>query len=219
VILIDTAGLRRRGRRVDRLERGSAYMALRSIERADVVLLVIDVIDGITDQDAKLARLALDRGRPLILVLNKWDAVDPEQRRPEIDRQLDRKLGFVHDAEVARVSAHTGKGTKGLLERSLELLAELRRRVPTPEINRVLEEALERNAPPGVGRHRARFYYATQISDRPFTIVIFMNNPDLVPENYRRYLESFFRKRFAQRSAPLRVRLRRRRRADASTEG
>ena len=219
VVLIDTAGLRRPGRRADRLERGSAFMALQSIERADVALLLIDVIDGVTDQDAKIARMALDRGRPLVLVLNKWDAVDKSERRPEIAKQLERKLGFVPGAETAELSALTGKGTRKLLPKVIELMAEVHREVPTAEVNRALSEAVQRNSPPAAGRRRARFYYATQVSATPFTIAVFMNDPRLVPENYRRYLQSFFRKRFGVRSAPVRVQLRSRRRRDDTPEG
>ncbi len=210
VVLIDTAGLRRPGRRVERLERGSAYMALRAIERAHVVLLLLDVIEGVTEQDAKIARLTLDLGRPLVLVCNKWDAVDSADRRPQLERQIERKLGFVRDPEIAHVSAQTGKGTRDLIPRAVALLEALRRRIPTPEINRVLQDAIDRNAPPSAGRQRARFYYGTQVSDAPLTIAIFMNDPELVPENYRRYLEGVFRKRFGIRSAPVRLQLRRR---------
>ena len=214
VVLIDTAGLRRPGRRTAALERGSAFMALRSIERSDVVLLVMDVKEGITDQDARIARLALDRGRPLVLVLNKWDAVDRAQRRPEIQHQIGSTLRFVPDPVSVQVSALTGRGTSRVLPRALALVAELRRSVTTAEINRALQEAVQRNPPPASGRRRARFYYATQTSSRPFTVLAFMNDPSLIPAHYRRYLESFFRRAFDQRSAPVRLRLRARGRAD-----
>ncbi|MBW2282276.1 MAG: ribosome biogenesis GTPase Der [Deltaproteobacteria bacterium] len=201
VALIDTAGLRRAGRRRDRLERGSAYMAVRSIERADVVLLILDVVEGITDQDAKVTRLALDRGRPLVLVCNKWDAVDRGQRKREIERQLDRKLGFVPEAIIRNVSALTGKGTRDLLPTAIGLCDELRRDTRTAEVNRVLRDAITRYVAPVSGHKRARFFYATQVSDRPFTVLVFVNDPRLVAMNYRRYLEGFFRKAFQIRSA------------------
>jgi GTP-binding protein len=209
VVLIDTAGLRRPGRRGDRLERGSAALSVRSIERADVALVLVDVIEGVTDQDAKIARLALDRGRPVVLVLNKWDAVDRSERGPEIRRQVDRKLGFVRDAVVVELSALTGKGARKLLPKALELVDEQRNaRATTSDVNRALQEAIDRNSPPSAGRRRPRFFYATQTSDRPLTITIFVNDPELVPTTYRRYLEGFFRKRFGVRSSPIRVRLR-----------
>jgi GTP-binding protein len=218
VVLIDTAGLRRPGRREDRLERGSAFMALRSIERADVAILLVDAVEGVTEQDAKIARLALDRGRPLVIGLNKWDAVDPETREAEIRRELDRRLRFVPDARVVAISAKTGAGTRRLLREALQLFEEGRRTIPTSEMNRALREAVERNQPPAVGRQRLRFYYATQVADRPLTILIFTNNPQQIPQNYRRYLESFFRKRFGVRSAPVRVRFRARDRRDPSDD-
>lgn len=208
VVLIDTAGLRRPGRRADHLERGSAYMALRAMERADIALLLVDAGEGVTDQDAKLARLALDCGCPLVLVLNKWDLVDSSARREKCERQLQRKLGFVREPVVLRVSARTGQGTGRVLPAALELLDDVRREATTAEVNRALREAVDRNPPPGSGRRRARFYYATQTSSRPFTVLLFMNDPRLVTRNYRKYLESFFRTYFGLRSAPLRLRLR-----------
>lgn len=218
VALIDTAGLRRAGRRRDRLERGSAYMAVRSIERADVVLLLVDVTEGVTDQDAKVARLALDRGRPLVLVCNKWDAVDADEARPSIERQLDRKLGFVRDPVLHHVSAKTGQGTQRLLPAAIALCDELRRDVGTADVNRVLREAIEKYVAPVSGHKRARFFYATQVSDRPFSVIVFVNDPRLVARNYRKYLESYFRKAYAIRSAPVRILLRARPRGDPREE-
>ncbi len=217
VILVDTAGLRRQGKRSRAVERGSALMAVRSLERANVGLLVLDAAEGITDQDLKIARLALDRGRPLILLLNKWDVVAETGRAREVERQIDRRLGFVPEPIILRVSAKTGSGVGRILRQALELLAKLQVSVPTSELNRALEEAVARYAPPMRGRRRARFFYATQTSSTPLTVLIFMNDPELVPDNYRKYLVSFFRERFGVRSAPLRLRLRARgRRGDES---
>ncbi len=214
IVLVDTAGIRRLGKRRQHLERGSAFMSLRSIERADLVLLVLDAAVGVTDQDAKIARLALDRGRGLILVLNKWDLVAGTDQEARVAGQLERKLGFVPDPVVLRTSATTGLRVRQLVPRALELLAELWLDIPTAEVNRALEDAVGRYAPPLKGRRQARFYYATQTSSRPLTFLVFANNPDLIPTNYRRYIESFLRKRFGLRSAPLRVRFRARRKAD-----
>jgi GTP-binding protein len=208
VVLTDTAGLRRAGRRTDRLERGTAWMALRSIERADVAVLLVDAVDGVTEQDARIAHLALERGRPLVVALNKWDAVDPAQRGPELEKELDRRLHFIPERVDFRVSARTGLGLNRLLPAALELLEQASPEVPTSQINRVLEEALERNQPPMRGRRRLRVYYGTQVSRRPFTVLVFVNDPRLMPENYRRYLERCLRRRFEIRAAPVRVRLR-----------
>lgn len=222
VILIDTAGLRRPGRRAERIERGSAFMALRSVERADVAILLLDAAEGVTDQDAKIARLALDRGRPLVVALNKWDTVGEAagaKRAEDVARSLERRLGFVRDPVVLRTSALNGMGTQEALEAALTLHDEGNRLVSTSELNRVLEEAVARNQPPAAGRRRPRFYYATQVSARPFTVLVFTSDPQAIPANYQRYLESFFRKRFGIRSAPVRVRLRARPRNDSLHSG
>lgn len=208
VVLVDTAGMRKPGRRADRLERGSALMALRSLERADVGLLVLDAETGVSEQDAKIARLALDRGRPLVLVLNKWDVIEGSDRIAEVERQLERRLGFVAEPVLLRTSAITGKGLSRLLPEALKLHDDLDIEIGTAELNRALEEATTRNVPPLRGKRRARFFYATQIAKRPLTVLVFMNDPTLIAPNYHRYLEGFFRKRFGVRSAPVRVRLR-----------
>ena len=208
VVLVDTAGMRKPGRRFDRLERGSALMALRTIERADVGLLVLDAESGVAEQDAKIARLALDRGRPLVLVLNKWDVIEGTDRGAEVERQLERRLGFVPEPVVLRTSAKTRKGLGRLLPEALRLYDDLDVEVATAELNRALEEATTKNVPPLRGKRRARFFYATQIAKRPLTILVFMNDPTLIAPNYHRYLEGFFRKRFGVRSAPVRVLLR-----------
>ncbi|HTO52514.1 MAG TPA: ribosome biogenesis GTPase Der [Myxococcota bacterium] len=217
LILVDTAGMRRGGKRSDRLERGSALMALRSLERCDVALLVIDADVGVSEQDSKLARLALDRGRPLVLLLNKWDKVSGTPREEELTRQLERRLGFVPDPVLLRTSAVTRLGLERVLPEALALYDALELEIPTSELNRALEDAILRNTPPLRGKKRARFFYATQISTRPLTLLVFMNDPQLIARNYHRYLEGFMRKRFGVRSAPVRVKLRGRRELEAGT--
>ncbi|MCE2391482.1 MAG: ribosome biogenesis GTPase Der [Proteobacteria bacterium] len=210
IVLVDTAGLRRAGKRAQRIERGSALMALRSIERSDLTLLLLDASEGVADQDCRIARLALDRGRPLVLVLNKWDLVAVSGRDRAVARELERKLGFVADPVILRISAKTGLGVSQVLPRALALLDRVGVRVPTSELNRALETAVARHSPPTRGRRRPHFYYCTQISSRPFTVLVFVNDIGLVTDNYRRYLESYFRKTYDLESAPVRVRLRRR---------
>lgn len=219
LLLIDTAGLRRRGRRDARVERGSALMALRSIERADVVLLLIDATEGVADQDMRIARLAEDRGRPVLLVLHKWDAIDPETRGPELEREVDRKLRFLPDRVAVRASARTGSGTGRLLPRALELAARTQVDLPTPELNRALGAAVERLQPPMGGRRRARLFYATQVARQPLTIRVFVNDPSLIPTHYRRYLVSFMKRYFGLEEIPVRVQLRARRRGQEAIRG
>jgi GTP-binding protein len=219
VVLTDTAGLRRAGKRRERLERGSAIMALRSLERCDAALLVLDAAEGVTDQDQRLARLALDRGRPLVLVLNKWDRVEAAGRGAQVAREIERRLAFVRDPVIVRTSALTGAGTGRVLPAALALLHAQERTPGTAELNRLLREAVETHAPPLAGRRRVHFYYCTQVSSHPFTLLIFVSDPALVSQSYRRYLESFFRRRCGVASAPLRLRLRRRPRGAESEAG
>ncbi len=208
VVLIDTAGLRRPGRRADALERGSAFMALRSIERANVAVLVVDASEGVTEQDAKIARLARDRGRPLVIVLNKSDRVRDSAHWREIEAELERRLHFVHEESVQKISARTGAGTARVLPAALRLWRLTRREVPTAELNRALRDALAALQPPMGGRYRPKLFYATQTAVEPFSVLVFASHPEVIPETYRKYLESFFRKRFELRSAPVRVRFR-----------
>ncbi|MEE2703077.1 MAG: ribosome biogenesis GTPase Der [Myxococcota bacterium] len=219
VVLIDTAGLRRRGRRDARIERGSALMALRSIERADVVLLLIDSAEGVADQDLRIARLAVDRGRPVLLILHKWDAVGAGSRALELEREVDRKLRFLPERRARRVSALTGAGTGQLLPMALRLAERSRVELSTADLNRALEAAAERLQPPMGGRRRARLFYATQVATRPLTILIFVNDPSLIPTNYRRYLVSFMKEHFGLQEIPIRVRLRGRPREQEAEEG
>jgi len=144
--------------------------------------------------------------------------IEDSDRAAEVERQLERRLGFVSEPVVLRTSAKTGKGLARLLPEALRLYDDLDVEVPTAELNRALEEATTRNVPPLRGKRRARFFYATQIAKRPLTLLVFMNDPTLIAANYHRYLEGFFRKRFGVRSAPVRVLLRgRSERADDAT--
>ncbi len=208
VVLIDTAGLRRPGRRSDKLERGSAFMALRSIERAHVAVLVVDASEGVTEQDAKIARLARDQGRPVVIALNKSDLVRGGERWRAVEKEFERRLRFVPDASVLRISARTGVGAARVLPAALRLWKTTRRAVPTSELNRALRDALAALQPPMGGRRRPKLFYVAQTSSEPFSVLIFASHPEAIPESYRRYLESFFRKRFALRSTPVRVRFR-----------
>jgi GTP-binding protein len=153
-----------------------------------------------------------------VLLLNKWDRVAGTPREAELARQLERRLAFVPDPVLLRTSAVTKQGLEHVLPEALKLFDEQALEVPTGELNRALEEAIARNTPPLRGKKRARFFYATQISSRPFTILVFMNDPGLIARNYHRYLEGFMRKRFGIRSAPVRVKLRGRRELDAGTQ-
>ena len=210
--LIDTAGLRRAGRRDRTAEPGSALMTVRSIERADVALVVIDAEEGPTEQDARVANLARERGCAVVILANKWDLIDAEQGKRVRD-EIERVLRFVSDAPVVQVSALTGAGLANKLFRTIDRVARAGElRVPTAELNRWLERTVARHEPAmaqrGTRRKPVKFQYATQTGVRPPTFVIFCTAPDAVQESYRRFLENQLRATFDLRGTPVKLRLR-----------
>lgn len=208
-VLIDTAGIRRK-RRV-RKERGveglSVLQAIRSIERSDVVVLMVDAEAGVGEQDAKIAGLASDRGRALILALNKVDLLDDEARKKAMDRTREI-LAFAPWAPLVTVSALKGTGLNALLGRVDDAVNEHRKRVPTAELNRFFEEVLERHPPPTMHHRAVRLYYVTQVSAAPPTFVVITNEPKGIHFSYQRYVINQIRKRFGFRGTPIRVRYR-----------
>jgi len=206
-ILVDTAGLRRRGRVFETVEKFSIVKTLQAIDRAHVVLLVVDPSAGVTDQDAHLAGYVLERGRALVLVANKWDALDTEQRG-EAKRSLARKLGFAAFARLHFISALRGEGVGSLMRSVDEAWRAARAKLPTPRLTRALIEAVTRQAPPRVGLVRPKLRYAHQGGSSPPVIVIHGTALDKVSPTYRRYLEGVFRKSFGLAGAPLRIEFR-----------
>jgi GTP-binding protein len=212
--LVDTAGVRRAGRRTRTAERGSALMTVRSLERASVALLVLDASEGATDQDARVASLARERGCACAVLANKWDlvvAAGPERVRVVRDSIRDA-LRFMTDAPVLQVSARTGAGIGRIFPLVDAVAAAAERRVPTAELNRWLEETVARHEPAmaqrGTRRRPVKFQYATQIGVRPPTFVLFCTDPRAVQPSYRRFLENRLRERFGFEGTPIRLRLR-----------
>jgi len=208
LILIDTAGIRRK-RSVNRrgVEALSVLHAIRSIERSDIVVLMIDGEAGVGEQDAKIAGLANDRGRALILALNKVDLLSREKQKKVIDRTREI-LAFVPWAPLVTVSALKGTGVGALLGRIEDAVTEHRKRITTAELNRFFEEVLERHPPPTMHHRSVRLYYITQVTSAPPTLVIMTNEPKGVHFSYQRYVVNQIRKRFGFRGTPIRVRYR-----------
>jgi GTPase len=209
--LIDTAGLRRRSRVRERIDKFSMIKTLESLDRCHVAVVLLDAAAGVAEQDARICGYALDRGRALVLALNKWDLVrrDDEQRRAFL-KGVDRQLGFVSFAPTLRISALTGERVKRLLPTVRSLWDPFCRRVPTGEVNRAVAEILERKPPPRTGPRSVRLLYATQTAVRPPTFVLFVNRPDLLHVSYRRYLVNQLRDRFGLDRIPIRLYLRKR---------
>ncbi len=209
VLLVDTAGIRRKSRIERRLEKATVASALRSLERADVGLLVVDATEGVTDQDARIARLAWDRGRGLVLVVNKWDAVAAGDRDPPAFLAEARRV-YPHLEHVPGVvvSALRGTGLDKILPAARLAGAAYRFRPPTRRLNEVLGEARAAVEPPLQHGKRARVYYATAIGVAPPTIALFVNHPEHVTTGYLRYLENRLRAAFPLEGTPLRLMLR-----------
>jgi GTP-binding protein len=211
-VFVDTAGLRRPGRRDRLAERGGALMAVRAIERADVALVVMDAGEGITDQDLHLLGLVRERGRAAVLLANKWDLVG--ERARALDEEIARRLRGMPDVPVLRVSARTGRGVERVLGRVRRLARVAGREIATPELNRWLQDTVRLHDPAlaqrGPRKRLMKFFYATQTATRPPTFLLFCTEPSAVQPSYRRFLENRLRERFGLAGVPIRLRLRKR---------
>src|SRR5271157_55001 len=213
-VLVDTAGLRRPGKRRLAVERGSALMAVRSIERADVALVVIDASEGFTDQDARVASLARECGCAAAVVANKWDRMEerPLDERKRVRDEIAHGLRFMADAPVVTISALTGKGVEALFPVVQKLAAAADRRISTSELNRWLRTTIALHEPSmaqrGSRRRPIKFFYVTQTTVRPPTFVLFCTEPSAVKPAYRRFLENRLRESFDLVGTPVRLRLR-----------
>ncbi|MGQ0544510.1 MAG: ribosome biogenesis GTPase Der [Betaproteobacteria bacterium] len=205
--LIDTAGVRRRGRTGTPVEYFSIVKALQSIEAANVAILLLDALEGVTEQDAHVAGYILERGRAVVVALNKWDAAGKEARS-RIKAELQWKLGFLGFADIHFISARDGKGLGPLMRSVDAAYAAAMARLATPKLTRALIAAVERQSPPRSGLVRPKLRYAHQGGINPPRIVVHGNALDRVPESYKRYLEGFFRDKFALAGTPLRIELR-----------
>ena len=205
--LIDTAGVRRRGRTGTPVEFYSIVKALQAIEASNVAILVLDAAEGVTEQDAHVAGYILERGRAVVIAVNKWDAAGKESRA-RMKAELQWKLGFLGFAEPHSISAKEGKGLAPLMRSVDAAYAAAMARLSTPKLTRALIAAVEKQAPPKRGPIRPKLRYAHQGGVNPPRIIIHGNALDRVPDSYQRYLEGFFRDRFELAGTPLRVEFR-----------
>ncbi|HKA51810.1 MAG TPA: ribosome biogenesis GTPase Der [Candidatus Dormibacteraeota bacterium] len=209
VVLIDTAGIRRRSAARDRLEHFSLLRGIKAMERADAVLLVLDASTGVLAQDQHVASYALEAGKGLVLVVNKIDLVEgPQRQLSGWEKRLRTEFRFVRHAPVITISALTGQGVEKVLPTALEVVGQRRTRVPTNELNRLLREAFQDRPPPSFKGRRLVLRYATQAGSETPTIVLFVNDVNLLHFGYRRYLENRLRERFGFAGNPLRIVLR-----------
>ncbi|MCP5407392.1 MAG: ribosome biogenesis GTPase Der [Chromatiaceae bacterium] len=202
--LIDTAGVRRRARVDEVIEKISVIKTLQSIEQCNVVLLVLDAQQGVSEQDATLAGHILESGRALVVVVNKWDGLESHQRE-RVKAELSRKLSFLDFAEHRFISARHGSGVGNLYTVIDSAYANAQRKLPTPELTRVLEQAVQEHQPPKVHGRRIKLRYAHQGGRNPPIVVIHGNQAEAVPATYRRYLINRFREAFSLHGTPIRM--------------
>lgn len=203
-VLIDTAGIRRK-RGIDKGVEGLAVMkAIRAIERSHVVILLVDAKEGVAEQDAKLAGLVVDRGRALVIGMNKMDLMDEAERKRAIERARD-VLAFAPWARIVGTSTVNGRGVNKLMDAAAAALTEHRKRVTTAELNRFMEEVLAHHPPPTMKGRSVRLYYVTQAEVRPPRFVIVTNEPDAVHFSYQRYVGNALRERFGFEGTPIRL--------------
>ena len=203
-LLIDTAGVRRKSRVHEAIEKFSIVKALQAMERAQVVIAVLDASEGVTEQDVSLMGLAVERGRALVVVANKWDGLSGEQRRHVRD-ELDRRLPFLDFAERMTISALHGTGVGDILPATERAYEAATRDMSTTELTRELEAAVSEHAPPLVRGRRVKLRYAHQGGRNPPVIVIHGNQTERLPDAYRRYLANRFRKAFRLKGTPVRL--------------
>jgi GTP-binding protein len=206
VRLVDTAGLRKRAKIEDKLERLSVADTRRAIDYAEVVVLLLDATRGLEAQDLKIAAQVIEEGRALIIALNKWDvAENASSLFNGVKAALGEGLAQLRDVPLLTVSAKTGKGADAILKVAFQLREDWGRRVPTGELNRWFEDAVEANPPPAPKGQRIKLRYITQVKTRPPTFVVFGNRTDELPESYRRYLLNAMRRDLKFGPVPIRL--------------
>lgn len=204
--LIDTAGLRRKSRIKEDLERYSIIRTVASVEKADLVIMMIDATEGITEQDAKIAGIAHDRGKGVIIAVNKWDALEKDDKT--MYRFLDdiqKTLAYMTYAPIVFISAVTGQRINKLFETIEMVVQNQTMRVPTGVMNEILYDAMAMNQPPSDKGKRLKIYYMTQVSIKPPTFVLFINDKELMHFSYTRYIENQIREAFGFKGTPLRL--------------
>ena len=205
--LIDTAGLRRKGRVFEAIEKFSVVKTLQAIADANVVLLLLDATQGVTDQDAHIAGYILESGRAVVIAINKWDAVDAYQKET-LQRSIEQRLAFLKFAAVLHISAIKRQGLGPVWKAIADAHASAIKKMPTPVLTRLLLEAVEHQAPKRAGAFRPKMRYAHQGGMNPPLIVIHGNSLDHISETYKRFLEGRFREHFKLTGTPMRIELR-----------
>lgn len=204
ILLVDTAGIRRRGKVSQKIETYSIVSALKSIERADVILLIIDAEEGVTEQVTKIAGYAIERKKSLVIVMNKWDLVKKNGKTQKKAREdVYDSLNFINFAPIIFVSAKTGQQVHKIFENILQVHGQYVRRIPTSDLNTILHLIVNQHPPPSKSGRPTKVYYGSQISVAPPTFVFMTNNPEKTNFAYERYISNQFRYHFGFEGTPL----------------
>ncbi len=210
-ILVDTAGLRRKSKISEELERYSIIRAVAAVEKSDVVIMMIDASEGVTEQDAKIAGIAHERGKGVIIAVNKWDSIEKDDKTIyRFREEIEKKLSFMPYAELVFLSAKTGQRVDKIFEKVDTVIANQNLRIRTGVLNEIVSDAVVMQQPPSDKGRRLKIYYATQVSVKPPTFVIFVNDKELMHFSYTRYLENRIRDAFGFHGTPLRFLIRER---------
>ena len=210
-VFFDTAGLRRKSKIKENIERYSIIRTVAAIERSDVVILMIDATEGVSEQDAKIAGIAHDRGRGLIIAVNKWDAIEKDNHTvKEYTKKVRDILSFVPYAEIIFISALTGQRTKKIFDLLETVIENHAMRIQTGVLNEILMEAVALQQPPSDKGKRLKLFYMTQVSTKPPTFVLFVNKKELMHFSYQRYIENRIRDTFGFMGTPIRIFIRER---------
>ncbi|POZ59805.1 GTP-binding protein EngA [Dehalococcoides mccartyi] len=204
VLLIDTAGIRRRGKVESGVEKYSVLRALKAVDRADIVLLVMDTEELVTAQDTHIAGYVRDTAKGIIIILNKWD-LGKGQDKAEVTQTIQSRFKFLDYAPILFVSGKTGRGVDTIIPMALKVQEERNKRIPTAKVNSVVTEALSAHTPPHQGKTQLKIYYATQADTNPPSFVFFVNNPKLVHFSYERFIENRLRESFGFFGTPIRL--------------
>lgn len=215
-VLVDTAGIRRKRAIEDEsIERYSVIRSLDSLRRSDVVLVVIDASQGISEQDVRLAGYAHEEGKAIVLIVNKWDIIEKDTHTIEqFKKDIKTDLAFMDYVPMLFISAKTGQRVLKVMEYVDLVYEQSMRRITTGTLNDIVSEAIMANEPPSDKGRRLKIYYATQVAIKPPTFVIFVNEPDIMHFSYKRYLENYLRKSFGLTATPIRLLIRKREKKD-----
>ena len=193
-LLIDTAGIRRKARVREKIDKFSMIKAIKSLDRCHVAVLLLDGAEGVSDQDARICGYAFEKGRGLVVAVNKWDLVKGNaEKKDQLERGIQRQLKFIAFAPRINLSALTGEHVMKLFSRIDSVYDQFARRISTALVNRAIQEIIEKHPPPRIGRGRLKFYYATQTRTKPPTFTVFVNRPDMLHFSYERFLNNQLR--------------------------